>query len=237
MFRDRGLSSDTSFLIDFALERALTAIKAERLLASGGIGRVGIVGAGLDFTDKHDGHDFYPVQTIQPLAIIDSLIRLGLERAGELQVTTFDLSPRVNHHLEAARERARAGTAYPLALPRNLDLPWDPALVAYWERFRASIGEAAADVVPPPNAGNVRVRSVRVRPAVVLSIEPRDLNIVLQRLEPSAPDEGFDLIVATDAVFELPMIPVRAAGSTDVVHITLPGLGDLRDRVVWYQLQ
>ena len=89
-----------------------------------------------------------------------------------------------------------------------------------------------------------------------------------QRLEPSAPDEGFDLIVATDvliyydvfeqslalanvvqmlrpggvfvsnnAVFELPMIPVRAAGSTDVVHMTLPGLGDLRDRVVWYQLQ
>jgi hypothetical protein len=183
-------------------------------------------------------------------------------------VTTFDLSPRINHHLEAARERARAGTIYPLALPRNLDLPWDRALVEYWRRFGASIGEAAADVVPPPNAGNVRVRSLRVRPAVVLSVVPRDLNVVLQRVEASPPEEGFDLIVATDVliyydvfeqslalsnvaqmlrpggvflsnnpIFELPTIPVRAVGSTDVVYMTLPGLGDLRDRVVWYQRQ
>ena len=44
----------------------------------------------------------------------------------------------------------------------------------------------------------MRVRAVRVRPDVVLSITPKDLNIVLQRLDPMRDDERFDLIVATN---------------------------------------
>ena len=121
-FRDRGLSSDTSVFIDFGLERTLEAIKVKRLLAADSVGRVGVVGAGLDFTDKHDGYDFYPQQTIQPFAIIDSLMRLGLAKSKGLHLTTFDINPRINQHLEAARQRARAGIMYPLALPRNMDL-------------------------------------------------------------------------------------------------------------------
>jgi hypothetical protein len=31
------------------------------------------VGPGLDFADKQEGYDFYPLQTIQPFAVIDSL--------------------------------------------------------------------------------------------------------------------------------------------------------------------
>jgi chemotaxis methyl-accepting protein methylase len=42
------------------------------------------------------------------------------------------------------------------------------------------------------------VRGVLVQPSVVLSIEPRDLNIVLQRVEPLAAGEQFDLILATN---------------------------------------
>ena len=267
-FHDRGLSSDTSLLIDFGLERTLDAIKAKGLLAADSVGRVGIVGAGLDFTDKHDGHDFYPQQTIQPFAIIDSLTRLGLAKSNGLHLTTFDLSPRINQHLEAARQRARAGTVYPLALPRNMDLPWNPSLVAYWERFGATIGEVAQDVAVPPNAGTVQVRAVRVRPAVVMSIVPQDVNIVLQRLEPLSVHERFDLIIATDvliyydvfeqslalanvakmlrpgglflsnnAVFELQAIPIGLVGYTDVIYMTLPGVGEIRDRLVWYQRQ
>jgi len=44
----------------------------------------------------------------------------------------------------------------------------------------------------------VNVRSVLVQPSVALSIEPRDLNIVLQRVEPLATGEQFDLIIATN---------------------------------------
>jgi SAM-dependent methyltransferase len=229
---------------------------------------VAIVGPGLDFTDKHDGYDFYPQQTVQPFATIDSLIRLGLAKADRLSLTTLDLSPRINRHLETARQRARLGTAYSLALSRNMDLPWIPSLVTYWERFGATIGEVAKNVAVPPNAGNVRVRAMRVRPSVVMSIVPRDLNIVLQRLEPLPVDDRFDLIIATDvlvyydifeqslaltnvanmlrpgglflsndAVFALPATPMQTVGDTDVIHMTVPGVGELRDRLFWYQRQ
>jgi hypothetical protein len=113
-------------------------------------------------------------------------------------VTTFDLSPRINHHLAAAQQRARANGAYVVELPRTMDPPWTPSLVAYWERFGDRIGDEvkAADV--PPNVGGVQIRAVRVRPEVVLSVTPEDLNIVLQRLEPLPAGEQFDLVIATN---------------------------------------
>ena len=110
LFRDRGLAPDTSILVDFGVEEALAALKAAGVLAQGAVRRVAIIGPGLDFTDKQEGYDFYPEQTIQSFAVIDSLIRLGLANARDLQLTAFDLSPRVLQHLEAARTRARAGS-------------------------------------------------------------------------------------------------------------------------------
>ena len=105
-------------------------------------------------------------------------------------------------------------------------------------------------------------------PAVVMSIVPQDVNIVLQRLEPLSVHERFDLIIATDvliyydvfeqslalanvakmlrpgglflsnnAVFELQAIPIGLVGYTDVIYMTLPGVGEIRDRLVWYQRQ
>lgn len=215
-FRDRGLSSDTSIYADFAIERALEAIRAEGLLGAGSVRRVAIVGPGLDFTDKHEGYDFYPQQTIQPFAVIDSLSRLGLATLDQIRLTTFDLSPRINRHLEAARQRARAGGAYALELPRSLDPPWSPSLVAFWERLGDRIGAEAKPVAVPPGVGSVKVRAVRVRPEVVLSVVPQDLNVVLQRLEPLADDERFDLIIATNVlayydVFEQSLALVNVA--------------------------
>jgi len=266
LFRHRGLSTDTSLLIDFALDQALEAMQARGLFPSNGVSRIGIVGPGLDFTDKHDGHDFYPQQTIQPFAIADSLVRLGLAKLETLRLTTFDVSPRIVEHLEAARERARLGQRYGLVLPRNMDLPWSPPLVRYWEGFGNRIGGPGEKMAVPPNAGDVAIRSVRIAPPAVLSIAPRDLNVVLQRLEPLSADERFDLIVATDVLvyydvfeqslalaniasmlrpggfllvnsrlFELPALPIAGIGSTDVVHMTMPVVGDVRDRIFWYQ--
>ena len=51
---------------------------------------------------------------------------------------------------------------------------------------------------PAERAGAVRIRAVRIPSARVASIVPRDLNIVLERLEPLAADERFDIIVATN---------------------------------------
>jgi hypothetical protein len=211
LFHDRGLSSDTTMNVDFALERALDAIKSKGLLGPGSIRRVAIVGPGLDFTDKSEGYDFYPLQTIQPFAVIDSLIRLGLAKPDDVRMTTLDLSPRINEHLEAARRRALAGGAYVVELPLDTTYRWNPQLVAYWKRFgdtikdeRAARGAPAGKkeeaALPVANAAppGVQARAVRIRPAIIESITPRDVNLVVQRIEPLAAGERFDLIVATN---------------------------------------
>ncbi|MGH9254140.1 MAG: class I SAM-dependent methyltransferase [Vicinamibacterales bacterium] len=232
LFRDRGLASDTSILVDFGIEEALTAVKAAGLLQQGAVRRVAIVGPGLDFTDKQEGHDFYPEQTIQPFALIDSLLRLGLGDARELRLTAFDLSPRVLGHLDEARRRARAGRPYTVVLPRNLDHPWTPNLIGYWERVGDRIGETARAAAPPPTAGRLDVRGVSIRPSVVLSVVPQDLNIVLQRVEPLPADDQFDLVLASNLLIYYDVFE-QSLAVTNVAKMLRPGGVFLtNDRVV-----
>jgi SAM-dependent methyltransferase len=200
LYRDRGLSSDTRLTAGFSVDAALAAIKAAGQ-GAGTIRRAAIVGPGLDFTDKAEGYDFYPQQTIQPFAVVDSLLRLGLANARGLRLATFDLSPRVNGHLDAAHRRARAGRPYILQLPLKHDEPghdWSPDLVAYWKGFGARIGKETPATPAPAGTGAVRLRAVRVDSAIVLAIEPHDLNIIVQRPEPLRDEDRFDLIVATN---------------------------------------
>ena len=88
LYRERGLSLDTTLAPNFAIEESLKAMKARGLwqkwIEAGGLRKVAVIGPGLDFTDKAAGYDFYPEQTIQPFALIDSLLRLGLAKANEL---------------------------------------------------------------------------------------------------------------------------------------------------------
>ena len=272
IFRERGLSSDTSVTIDFGIEQTLAAVKAAGLVPDGAIRRVAIVGPGLDFIDKQNGYDFYPQQTIQPFAAIDSLLRYGLATAANLEVVAYDLSPRVVDHLRAARQRAAAGTAYGIVLPRDLSRAWTPGLIEYWQRLGNWIEERDTGTdrrphapAPPPSAGRVEVRSVGVRPNIVLATKADDLNIVTQRVPVSA-GAPFDLVIATNIllyydvfeqslaaaniasmlrpgglfltntrIVELPGIPLGAAGHTDVTYTSLPGVGDTGDRIMWYQ--
>lgn len=132
LYRERGLSLDTSLAPNFAIEESLKAMKARGLwqkwIETGGLRKVAVIGPGLDFADKAAGYDFYPEQTVQPFALIDSLLRLGLANADELQVTAFDLSPRSLDHLARARSRALRGSSYVVQLPhirrRNGSRSW-----------------------------------------------------------------------------------------------------------------
>jgi SAM-dependent methyltransferase len=199
LYRDRGLSSDTKLTADFALDKAIEAIAAKGTVGTMSVRRVAIVGPGLDFTDKAEGFDFYPPQTIQPFALVDSLGRFNLGQPDVIRVTTLDLSPRVNGHLKSARTRALRREPYVVQLPLTKDDPkhqWHPDLVAYWQRFGDQIGVETAPYPAP--ADSVRMRAVAVRPGVTLSIAPLDLNIIVQRLEPLPDAERFDLIVATN---------------------------------------
>lgn len=262
LYSARGLSSDTSLLPNFAIERALLSLKAQALIAAGSVRRVGIIGPGLDFADKEDGYDFYPQQTIQPFAVIDTLLRVGLATAGNLRVTTFDLSPRVNDHLRRARLRARRGEPYTIQLPRDAHSGWKPEALEYWSRFGERIGNPVAPAAVPSRIGDLRVRAVRIRPAVVSLIAPEDVNVVVQRLNLPV-GEGFDLIIATNilvyydvfdqslalaniermlrpggfllsnnALLELPNSGMRSAGYETVVYSDRPDHGD---HIVWYQ--
>lgn len=262
LYRARGLSLDTSLLPDFAIEEALKAMKAKGLVKEGSVRRIAIVGPGLDFTDKQEGYDFYPQQSIQPFAVIDSLLRLGLSSPGDLRVYTLDLSPRVNDHLRRATQLSRRGKEYVVQLPRNLQAQWKADAVHYWDQFGDQIGASALPVAIPADVSDVKVRAVRIKPSVVSKITPIDLNIVLQRLELPL-SERFDLMIATNilvyydvfeqslamenveamlrpsgflisnnALPEFPFLPLHAVGYLTVAYSDRPNDGE---HIVWYQ--
>jgi hypothetical protein len=262
LYRERGLSSDTSLFPDFAIAEALGSMKSRGLLAEGSVRSIAIIGPGLDFTDKQDGYDFYPQQTVQPFAIMDSLLRLGLSDPHRLGVTTFDLSPRINDHLALAADKARHGIGYTVQLPFETGRAWKQGLVDYWSRFGREVGAEVEPARVPSVFGETRVRAIRVRPELVARLTPVDLNIVLQRLQ-LEPTDKFDLIIATNILVyydtfeqslalanvasmlkpsgfllsnnglaELPSIPMHSVDYQTVVYSDRPGDGD---HIVWYQ--
>ena len=155
-------------------------------------------GPGLDFTDKRNGYDFYPIQTLQPFALIDSLRRLGIASSGGPSVAIFDLSSRVINHVKRAVDRAVAGGAYLVEMPLDDDVPWFANAKQYWSRFGSEIG-AEAPAVKPPRGLAVKARAVRIRPEVVKLIWPVDLNVVCQQ-EALADLEKLDLAIATNVL-------------------------------------
>jgi len=195
LYRARGLSSDTSLRPNFAVEQALEQLYP-RVLAKTAVRRVAVIGPGLDFADKQEGYDFYPVQTIQPFAIGESLIRLGVAERNALTVTTLDLNPRVNAHIQEALRRARMGGAYEINLPLDEGPSWTPEFLAYWRRFGAILGRSTA-INAPPRVGSVRVRKVEAQPSSVQWIVPADANVAAQYL-PLPESDRFDLVVATN---------------------------------------
>jgi hypothetical protein len=262
LYKDRGLSSDTSLLPDFAIAQTLALLKSRGLLTEGGVRRVAIIGPGLDFTDKQDGYDFYPQQTVQPFAVMDALFELRLSSPQGLQVTTLDLSPRINDHVARAAEKARRGIGYTVQLPFDSTRAWKPELAAYWQRFGGRIGSEVQPARVPAGFAGTRVRAVQIKPQYVSSVSAVDLNVVLQQLELGS-DERFDLIIATNILVyydtfeqclalaniasmlrpsgfllsnnglaELGSIPMHSAGYQTVVYSDRPGDGD---HIVWYR--
>src|SRR6266480_1045749 len=263
VFRDRGISLDATILSSFGIEGALRDMKSRAVLPEKAITRVAVIGSGLDFTDKGFGYDFYPLQTLQPFAVYDSLIRLGLAEPGKIDITAFDISREVLEHLRSAHDRAKAGENYVVQLPRE-SWPWVAEAVQYWRSFGSEIGEPAAPVQPPPALKGLETRAVAIRPDVILSCKPVDLNVVFEQFDRSD-TRRFDLIIATnvflyyDTVEQalalqnistllkpggffltndwlpgLPQIPMRSMGYTPVRY---GESGDWGDNIFWWQRQ
>jgi CheR methyltransferase, SAM binding domain len=259
LYRDRGLSLDTSFRPNYAIERTLAEIKSAGRLEK--IRRAAVIGPGLDFMDKRSGYDFYPIQTLQPFALVDSLRRLRMTEALWPSVAIIDLSARVLNHVRLAVTRARQGSAYTVQVPLDRETRWLPETTDYWQRFGSGIGSSVPALTPPPGV-DVRMRAVKIGPDVVKLLRPADLNIVLEHL-PLPEDRKLDLIIATNvmvyyepfeqglalqniagmlrkggmlltnnALPEVKGVPIRPAGGSSIAYSEDPDDGD---HVVWYQ--
>lgn len=199
LFESRGLSVDTSLLPNFALQETLRVMLTKGALAPGTMHRIAVIGPGLDFTDKRDGYDFYPLQTLQPFAVLEAVAQLGLGKAEELQVVCLDLNSAVIAHVAKLAELGRGGKAYTLQLPRDPQADWSPEAVSYWKNFGALIGSPAQPLPVPQTLGGLAARAVAIRPSIAAHVQALDANIVTQTLElPTG--QGFDLVIATNVL-------------------------------------
>ena len=167
VFSSRGVSLDTTILPNFGIDAALRELKTRGLLKT--VTRAAIVGPGLDFIDKESGFDYYPLQTLQPFALYDSLTRLGLTE--KPRITILDISPRVLSHIASLKTR----TSYTIQLPRSSSTHWTPAALDFWRTF----GPESVDPIPTPaSLKNVETRAVRFPALAVQALDSADLNIV-----------------------------------------------------------
>lgn len=198
VFRKRGVSLDTAILPNYLVEQALRDLKRRGLLHEGQTARVAIVGPGLDFIDKNEdyAYDYYPQQTIQPFALYDSLVRLNLAKGDAVSLSILDISSRVIEHVQRAVTRAARNEGYVIQLPHG-GRPWNAEMTAYWQSLGDRVGKAVEPIRPPEAFPALHTRAVRIRPEVIRSLTPVDLDIVLQHLNLSNP-ERFDLIVGTN---------------------------------------
>jgi hypothetical protein len=260
LFRDRGVSLDTTIFPNFGIEETLRDLKKRGLLHEGAVKRAAVIGPGLDFVDWDSGYDYYPQQTLQPFALYDSLLRLRLAKSGGIAITAFDISSRVLDHLRRAREQTKNGGSYVLQLPRDPARKWVPEVGRYWRSFGDQIGAEVLAISPPDLLARLEARAVRIRPEVVMALEPVDLDIVLER---EIPVRQFDLVVATNILvyydtleqtlalqnvavmlkpggfllanselLDLPEVSMRSLGYSKVRYAEEPSVGDY---FIWYQ--
>jgi hypothetical protein len=200
-YKDRGISTDSNLYPDYMIELHLRHMMEQGLLKPGSVHRVAIVGPGLDFVNKNSGSDFYPPQTTQPFAVIDSLARLGLADPATVEVETFDISSRVNKHLARARADAAAGKPYAIQLLAAPSDQWSKdyatGFLEYWQKLGDQIGKPSTRIPVPDAAAGIWNRAVSVRPQVVLRVFPVDMNVVFQAI-PLPPDKRFDLVIGTN---------------------------------------
>jgi hypothetical protein len=200
MFQQRGISLDTNLWPDYILDAAFHSLLERGLLKLGLVRRIAIVGPGLDFANKEAGNDFYPPQTIQPFAVLDSLLRLGIASANAV-VDTLDISENVNVHVSRIRQAAAQGSWYTLQLPWNTERPMSDEyrahFVEYWQKLGDQIGQPVAPIPVPEAAASTQSRAVKVKPEMVARVKPLEVNVVYQRLNLPA-DRAYDLVIGTN---------------------------------------
>jgi len=193
LYRSRGLSTDTAVEAGYLVSIGLGVVKS--LEPNRPVGRVLIVGPGLDLAPRTSLLEVGPPESYQPWAVIDALVTLGLSRLDALQVVAADINPRVVSHLRRARDN-------PPTLQLISEIK-DDDTVSLSNEFRTYFDElgrgiatsAAPPVAMAPVAGHLR-RNVAVGQPAARTLQVQQLDIVVDRLVGG--DAAFDLVIATN---------------------------------------
>ena len=118
-----------------------------------------------------------------------------------VQVYTFDVSARVNGHLDKAKREAAAGKPYVIQLAVQsfgwMEQAYISGFLEFWQKLGGQIGKRVTPIpVPDEIAGEIWNRAIAVRPDVVKNVTPVDMNIVFQTVT-LPPDKQFDLVIGT----------------------------------------
>ncbi len=197
--RSNGRSAETTpLLTDFAMSETLRTLKSGGLVPAH-VRRVAVIAPELDFSGGPEGYDFYPLQTLQPFAILEAVERLDLAHAGDVQLSLIELNPFALAHLRAMTAKIRSAGRYVLQIPLNTAAGWNAAAMSYWNRFGELIGNAAELAPIPAGLNHVNLRSIAVKPQAGAHISVNDLDVTAQTLD-SAPGQAFDIVVALNSL-------------------------------------
>lgn len=195
--RTRASGLGTPLLSEFAISETLRMLKNDGRVPAR-IRRAAVIAAPFEFSGGPEGYDFYPPQSIQPFAILEAVIRLGLAPGGDVHLTALDLNPLALANMRAASAKARSGH-YALQLPRGKAAGWNSAAVSYWSHFGEIIGSSAPPAPVPPDRQDVEMRAVAVKPQFAARVGTQEIDVVAQTVD-AAGGSGFDLMVALNAL-------------------------------------
>lgn len=190
LYRTRGLSTDTSVEAGFLVREGLATLRA--LEPARRIRRVVIIGPGFDLAPRTRFDESIPPQSLQPFAVADALVSLGLSNLASLQIACLDINPRVI----AALNRVRQG-ALTLTLAAGLDASARVSPSAEFQRYVDTLGLAIGSPLAAEagRAGRAKGRRVALRPDAVAAITASEADVVLDRTAIQA-----DLVVVTNVL-------------------------------------
>lgn len=173
LYQSRGHSTDTDLWSSYSTEAGLRILKG--IDPKKRVRRVFLVGPGLDWAPRTALRDDTPVQSQQPYLLADSLLRLGLASADDLQIDCVDVNPRLVAHI-----RSFAATTRRLQLRKA---PGDPD----WQAYYAHAGKAA---------GTRKGPELIVNPHVAQLVRAWKMNILTERVV----NPAYDLAVVTNVL-------------------------------------
>jgi hypothetical protein len=191
LYQQRGLSTDSAVEAGHAVQVGLATLRA--LDPARRIRRVAVVGPGLEIAPRTGLVDGVPPQSVQPFAVADALVSLGLADIDALEVFCLDVNPRVVSHLSRTR------TPVDLTLVSGIAESGTVRLTDDYRRYVMQLGLAIGDPRPEPSLGDdargrLR-RAVRVRQGLADRLQPLLLDVVTERAE-----AAFDLVVMTNVL-------------------------------------